>query len=112
MKMLWVLPLGLAALVAIQGCKRKEPEPIPGPKARLAMAVVYAQTVSTSARAPGIAWFQGSLEEGFARSAMPTNCLEYSASPPRRSELMRARKKLDLPASEIPQIMRPRHRLV
>lgn len=113
MKMLWVLPLGLAALVAVQGCKRKEPEPIPGPKAGLAMAVVYAaRTASTEARAPGIAWFQGSLDEAFARAAMPRNCWEYGTSP-RAGELTRARKKLNLPSSEIPQIIiRPRHRLV
>ena len=111
MKMLWVLPLGLAALAAIQGCKRKEPEPIPGPKAGLAAAVVYARTASTYMRAPEIAWFQGSLDEAFARTAMPRNCREYGISP-RGSELARSRKKLNMPPSEIPQIMRPRHRLV
>jgi hypothetical protein len=58
MKALWVLTLGLAALAATQGCKRKEP--IPGPKA---VSVALGQ-----ARAPGIVWFQGGLDEAFART--------------------------------------------
>jgi hypothetical protein len=57
MRTLWVLTLGLVALATTQGCKRKEPEPIPGPKA-VSMAI---------ARAPGIAWFQGGLDEAFTR---------------------------------------------
>jgi hypothetical protein len=44
MRTLWVLTLGLAALATTQGCKRKEPEPIPGPKA-VSVAI---------ARAPGM----------------------------------------------------------
>jgi len=61
MRRLWVLTLGLAALAATQGCKRKEPEPIPGPKA-VAVAVGHV-------RAPGIAWFQGGLDEAFTTTA-------------------------------------------
>jgi hypothetical protein len=61
MKTLWVLTLGLVALAATQGCKRKVPEPIPGPKA-VAIAIGHPQ-------APGIVWFQGGLDEAFARTA-------------------------------------------
>jgi hypothetical protein len=111
MKMLWVLTLGLATVGAVEGCKRKEPEPIPGPKARLAAAVEYSHAARAYMHTPGIAWFQGSLDEGFARPTLPLLCREHAAEP-RTTELSRARKKLDLPSSEVPLIMRPRHRLV
>lgn len=61
---LWVVSLGLVALVTTQGCKRKDPEPIPGPKAAVAAGVGMVGRIRT----PGIAWFQGSLDEGFARA--------------------------------------------
>jgi hypothetical protein len=62
MRTLWVLTLGLVALAATQGCKRKNPEPIPGPKAA-------SVAVGGHAVAPGIAWFQGGLDEAFTRTA-------------------------------------------
>jgi hypothetical protein len=109
MRRLWVLTLGLAALATVQGCKQK-PEPIPGPKARLASGT-YMHT-------PGIAWFQGSLDEGFASPELPRSCREYGVTAPGSQELARARKKLSLPSSGVcrdgscPPTLRPRHLLV
>jgi hypothetical protein len=57
MKTVGVLFLGLVALTASQGCRQKDPEPIPGPKARSAAVHFHPA---------GIAWFQGSFEEAFA----------------------------------------------
>ena len=65
MRALWVVILGVAAMTAVPGCKRREPEPIPGPKSGPAMA--------GHARTPGIAWFQGSIDEAFARTRMRKN---------------------------------------
>ena len=62
MRTLWVLILSLVVLTTAQGCKRQPPEPIPGPKATSAAA--------SPARAAGIAWFQGSLDEAFARPGL------------------------------------------
>jgi hypothetical protein len=73
MRTLWVLTLGLMALAATQGCKRKEPEPIPGPKAA-SMAVGHA-------RAPGIAWFQGGLDEAFSSTARICSSERRSVAP-------------------------------
>jgi hypothetical protein len=91
MNKLWVLTLGLVALTVVQGCKRKEPEPIPGPKAGLGM-VAFAHPP------PGIAWFQGSLDEAFARTEMHLNCRDRALMAPRATEMMRARKRLNTPA--------------
>jgi hypothetical protein len=71
MRKLWMLTLGLAALAAAEGCKRNAPEPIPGPKA------VPAVVGHTSAA--GIAWFQGSLDEAFARPGAHVTCAEVRA---------------------------------
>lgn len=111
MKLMWALALGVASLVAIQGCKRKEP--IPGPKVvGLATVVVRAGMSGADVHTPGIAWFQGSLDEAFAHTALPRNCREYGVAASRASELGRMRKKLTLPTREAPPMMRPRHRLV
>jgi hypothetical protein len=76
MRTLWVSALTLAALTAVAGCKQKEPEPIPGPKAGVSRE-----------RVPGIAWFQGSLDEGFSRTghhlSAPRRELRCAAPPPR-----------------------------
>ena len=85
MRRLWVLTLGLAALATVQGCKQK-PEPIPGPKAGVA-AGIYVHT-------PGIAWFQGSLDEAFASPKLPRSCQDYRVTAPRSEDLARSRKKL------------------
>jgi hypothetical protein len=66
MRRLWVLTLALVALTAAQGCKRRMPEPIPGPKA---VPAVVGHT-----RAGGIAWFQGSLDEAFAQPITRVTC--------------------------------------
>jgi hypothetical protein len=88
MRTLWVLTLGLVALAATQGCKRKEPEPIPGPKA-VSMAVHHA-------RAPGIAWFQGGLEEAFTRT--PRICsMEPHFVAPLAPDLARMRSRANSP---------------
>jgi hypothetical protein len=109
MNRLWVLTLGLVALTAVQGCKRKEPQPIPGPKAG-SMVFMHAT--------PGIAWFQGSLDEAFARTKRHMSCREHTLAAPRTSELARTRKWLSTPTPAIcapgacPAGPQPRHRLV
>jgi hypothetical protein len=62
MRTLWVVILIVVAVTAVPGCKRKMPEPIPGPKA--------GSTVGGHPHAPGIAWFQGSIDEAFARTSL------------------------------------------
>jgi hypothetical protein len=113
MRTIWVLTLGLVALTAVQGCKQKEPEPIPGPKAGAA-TVPYVHT-------PGIAWFQGSFDEAFARTDPPQHCRgRQNLAAPRATELARPRKRANSappPAmctgESCPQTLPPpRHRLV
>ena len=72
MRKLWMLTLGLAALAAAEGCKRNAPEPIPGPKAAAPAVVGHTS-------AAGIAWFQGSLDEAFARPSAHVTCAEVRA---------------------------------
>jgi hypothetical protein len=110
MRTLWVLTLGLVALAAVQGCKRNDPKPLPGPRADGVM-VAYVHT-------PGIAWFQGSLDEAFARPELPRNCRERGVAAPWAPEPLRARKHLSLPSPAVctiepcPPVPRLRHRLV
>jgi hypothetical protein len=61
MRTIGVVFLELLALTAVQGCRHKAPEPIPGPKAGMSVAAHF--------RPAAIAWFQGSLEEAFAPMA-------------------------------------------
>jgi hypothetical protein len=88
MRRLWVLTLALAALTGAQGCKRSAPEPIPGPKA--------APAVLGHARAGGIAWFQGSLDEAFARPIVRVAC-DAGRAPmtPLGADLARPRNRLN-----------------
>ena len=72
MKSLWVVILGVLAAATVPGCRR-DPEPIPGPKSAAGAA---------SPHAPGIAWFQGSLEEGFSRTGQRKGSTPSSASCP------------------------------
>jgi hypothetical protein len=103
MRTLWVLTLGaLVSLAALQGCKQKS-EPIPGPKA-----------LASPVGPPGIAWFQGSLDEAFARADIPQHCRGGYLLAPRAPEMLRTRKRpsamgVPAPSSSVP---RPRHRLV
>jgi hypothetical protein len=91
MRRLWVLILGLVALTAAEGCKQRQPEPIPGPKAG---AGVVGHT-----RAAGIAWFQGSLDEAFARPTMHVTCgAEGPAMAPVAPELPRLRTRVSAPS--------------
>jgi hypothetical protein len=91
MRTLWLLALGLVALTAAEGCKRNEPEPIPGPKA--APAVVGHPGSS------GIAWFQGSLDEAFARPDTHATCAsERAPMAPLAPDLSRARNRLNPPS--------------
>jgi hypothetical protein len=90
MRALWVLTLGLVALAATEGCKRKEP--IPGPKA-VSMAI-------GEVRAPGIVWFQGGLDEAFARTARVCSNERHSAIPlPPDMARMRSRTISPSPAA-------------
>src|SRR3989442_9876763 len=91
MRALWILALGLATLAAVQGCKRRDPKPLPGPQSGMALA-------ADDLHAPGIAWFQGSFDEAFARTELWRNCTgEHGVSAPRAPELARARKRPNLP---------------
>ena len=107
MRTLWVLTLGLVALAATQGCKQNDP--IPGPKA---VSVAVAR-----AHAPGIAWFQGGLDEAFTRT--PRIC----SSEPRfvatlAPDLARMRNRANSPppaacrAEPCPPVAYPRRPLV
>jgi hypothetical protein len=71
MRAYWVAGLGLVALLATQGCKQKNPEPIPGPKAPGAEVM--------RPQAAGIAFFQGSLDEAFARPGDHATCTAVRA---------------------------------
>ena len=92
MRALWVGSLGLVALLTTAGCKQKDPEPIPGPKAP-GMGV-------TATQAAGIAWFQGSLDEAFARTHGHATCAaERSRMTPLSPDLSRAaRPRVSAPA--------------
>ena len=92
MRTLWVGSLGLVALLTTAACKHKEPEPIPGPKAP-GMGM-------TSTRAAGIAWFQGSLDEAFARTHSRATCAaERAPMAPLAPDLSRAaRPRVSVPA--------------
>ena len=91
MRTLWVVILGLAALTAMQGCKRKDPQPIPGPKA------VHA--IAGHARAAGIAWFQGSLDEAFAKPELHRTCaMERGTTTPLVPEPPRSLNRQSSPA--------------
>ena len=112
MRTIWVVTLGLVALTAVQGCKQKEPEPIPGPKAG-AVTVPFVHT-------PGIAWFQGSFDEAFARTDAPRSCRgERDLAAPQAAELPRPRKRANSESPALctggpctPASQRPHHRLV
>ena len=103
MRAFWVAGLGLVALLTTEGCKQKEPEPIPGPKAPGA-EVVHA------VRAAGIAWFQGSLDEAFARPSVQATCSEMRAPmAPLTPDLARSRVRVP---SRAPAATTPRRPLV
>ena len=96
MRTLGVLVLGLVALTAAEGCKRNAPEPIPGPKA--------APAVVGHLGSAGIAWFQGSLDEAFARPDAHVTCASDRAPvvapmAPLAPDLSRARSRLNPPSS-------------
>jgi hypothetical protein len=91
MKAFWVASLGMVALLTTAGCKQKTPEPIPGPKA--------ASIGVGPVRAAGIAWFQGSLDEAFARPRVPATCAaEHIPMAPLTPDLPRARNRAPTPA--------------
>ena len=91
MRAYWMAGLGLVALLATEGCKQKSPEPIPGPKA--------ASVGMMHPRAAGIAWFQGSLDEAFARPGVHVTCsMERAPMAPLTPDLSRARTRAPSPA--------------
>ena len=103
MRAYWVACLGLAALLTTEGCKQKNPEPIPGPKAPGA-------EMGRAVRAAGIAWFQGSLDEAFARPSVHTTCSEMRAPmAPLTPDLSRSRARTPSPP---PAATTPRRPLV
>ncbi len=107
MRAYWVACLGMVALLTTEGCKQKEPEPIPGPKAPGAAAAV-----GPAVRAAGIAWFQGSLDEAFARPSMHATCSEMRAPmTPVTPDLARG-ARVRAPSSPAPAATTPRRPLV
>jgi len=107
MRAFWVAGLGLVALLSTAGCKQKEP--IPAPKAP--------SVGMGPSRAAGIAWFQGSLDEAFARpSAHATCAAERAPMAPLTPDLSRARSRApSLPAClrrNCPAMVTPRRPLV
>ncbi len=106
MRAYWVASLGLVALLATEGCKRNEPEPIPAPKA-------FAAEVAAHARAAGIAWFQGSLDEAFARPSENATCAAVRAPmAPLTPDLSRARSSTRMSSPAAPTATLPRRPLV
>ena len=102
MRAYWVGSLGLVALLATVGCKHKNPEPIPGPKAL--------GTEALHSPAAGIAWFQEGLDEAFARSGVHATCNAVRAPmAPLTPDLSRARVRAPAssPAPAVPTIRRP-----
>jgi hypothetical protein len=105
MRAYWVACLGMVALLTTEGCKQKDPEPIPGPKAPGAAA--------SAARAAGIAWFQGSLDEAFARPSMHATCSEMRAPmSPVTPDLARGARVHAPSSSPAPAATTPRRPLV
>jgi hypothetical protein len=105
MRAYWVACLGLVALLTTEGCKQKNPEPIPAPKAPGAGA-----EMGRAVSAAGIAWFQGSLDEAFARPSVHTTCSEMRAPmAPLAPDLSRSRARTPSPA---PAATTPRRPLV
>ena len=102
MRAFWAAGLGLVALLSTEGCKQKDPAPIPAPKAPGAQM--------GPERAAGIAWFQGSLDEAFARPSAHTTCSEMRAPmAPLSPDLSRSRARTPSPA---PAATTPRRPLV
>ncbi|TLY59919.1 MAG: hypothetical protein E6K52_11110 [Gammaproteobacteria bacterium] len=75
MRSLWVTAAVLAAALAVDGCKQKKREPVPGPQARpgtTAQARARAAGDDSDPHrtrhggASGISWFQGTVEEAFS----------------------------------------------
>ena len=113
MRKFWILTLGLVALTTADGCKRNAPEPIPGPKA--------VPAVVGHARAAGIAWFQGSLDEAFARPNARVTCAaaERASMAPLGADLTHPlRNRLNIPhpaacrSAPCPSAAAPRRPLV
>src|SRR5438067_7615898 len=91
MRTLWLLTLGLVALTATQGCRRTEPQPIPGPKALAG--------VMGHARAPGIAWFQGGLDEAFTMTPRICSSAAPQSRAPSLPDLLRMRTRANSPSA-------------
>lgn len=103
MRPYWVASLGLVALLTTEGCKQKDPQPIPGPKAP--------GTESMHPQAAGIAWFQEGLDEAFARSGAHATCNAVRAPmAPLTPDLSRARVRA--PSSPAPAVTTSRRPLV
>ena len=100
MRAYWVASLGLVALLANEGCKQQNPQPIPGPKAP-GVEIMHPQ-------AAGIAWFQGSLDEAFARPGANATCAAVRAPmTPLMPDLSRTRIRAPSPAPAVTTARRP-----
>jgi len=77
MKALRGVALSCAVALALGGCRNGKPEPIPPPKAGSAHPMPPS---------PGIAWFQGNLEEAFARTVLRHRPMGRNQAAPRQWE--------------------------
>ena len=84
MRSLWVTAAVLAAALAVDGCKQKKREPVPGPQARPGTAVQARARAAGDdsdfhrarhAGASGISWFQGTVEEAFSSTCSESRSL-------------------------------------
>jgi hypothetical protein len=76
MRSLWTGVAILTAAIAINGCKHRKEEPLPGPRAATAAQAPGAAATGPASRASrehptgasGISWFQGTIEEAFSKA--------------------------------------------
>jgi hypothetical protein len=79
MRSLLNIAVVVTAAITLTGCPDRKPRPVPGPQSALAHSPATAGSTATAddaasaasreAGASEISWFQGTLEEAFARRA-------------------------------------------
>jgi hypothetical protein len=68
MKSLWLAAAVVSALLAVEGCRERKSEPVPGPQSTSAWNTTPARAAHGALRpdVSEISWFQGTLEEAFS----------------------------------------------
>jgi hypothetical protein len=67
MRSLFITAAAVIAAIALSGCPKKRPQPVPGPQSTREDATRTATTGRQGVTE--ISWFQGTLEEAFSRTA-------------------------------------------